>query len=170
MPSLVKLIPKRHGVWAPSHTCYGTALKYTPGINRGSAIIIMGAPSVDARLVASSMLIDTTTALGVNYNLQSCTVQGHQQRERQWQRTRRDQWPTKNDRDRNTLITVDSLRVPGRFPPNMNLLRMPTNQITALPERAFASARVAGRLLRVYKPSPSVFKPFGLGIARVRLR
>ena len=58
----------------------------------------------------------------------------------------------------------------GRFPPKYELPRMPTNQIVALPARALASARVAGRHLRVYKASPVVSESFGLGLARVRLR
>ena len=56
------------------------------------------------------------------------------------------------------------------YPPNLNSWRMPTNQITALPERARWHARVCRQALRVYKPSPVVSKPFGLGLARVRLR
>ena len=47
---------------------------------------------------------------------------------------------------------------------------MPTNQIAALPVRALAGARVAGRRQRVYKESPVVPEPFELGLARVRLR
>ena len=56
------------------------------------------------------------------------------------------------------------------YPPNLNSSRMPTNQITALPERARRHARVCSQALRVYKASPVVSKPFGLGLAWVRLR
>ena len=47
---------------------------------------------------------------------------------------------TTETESRSSLLTVYACT--GRFPPNANLPRMPTNQITALPERAFASARV----------------------------
>ena len=42
---------------------------------------------------------------------------------------------------------------------------MLTNQITGLPARAPLAARVAAKTLRVYKASPVVLKPFGLGFS-----
>ena len=47
--------------------------------------------------------------------------------------------------------------------------RMSTNQIIAFPARARLPARASARLQGVYKASPVVSKPFGLGLARVRL-
>jgi len=59
----------------------------------------------------------------------------------------------KNNRDRNTLIFGNSLRVHGRLPAKIG---MPTNQIRALSTRAHLSRELCARALQdlgVYKAS-----------------
>ena len=58
----------------------------------------------------------------------------------------------------------------GRFPPKYEPPRMPANQIIALPARALCWCTRCRQLQLVYKASQIVSKPFGLGLARVRLR
>ena len=57
-----------------------------------------------------------------------------------------------------------------RLPPKHVWPRLSTNQIIALPARAQVLARATAEVLRVYKPSKAVSKPFGLGLAQVRFR
>ena len=82
-----------------------------------------------------------------------------------------DRRKTTETKSRSSLSTVYACT--GCFPPKYELPRMPTNQIMVLPVRALCRARVCrrgARLLRLYKANPVGSKPFGLGLARVRLR
>ena len=73
-----------------------------------------------------------------------------------------------NDRDRNTLVSGNSLRVHGRLPGN---IRMPTNQIRTLSARAHVSRELCARApqdLSVYiKRVEWRTESFGLGLAKV---